>query len=267
MNLQSIFRILLILIIKTWIYLTQLTQSEAMLYAYRDWRRQWGHPRRCGGALAWQLNDCWPCSSWAVVDYFRRPKPAYYAIKRCLEPIAVGIRREHQDWSNAHARPKASQFSTWVSSSLQTQFEADLEIRFISIASGEDIKTSVWKLGVEVGANGTTEVLADMLQPSTSISTVLAVRLWRDGVCIARDYDWPQPYKYLHLDDRGLTLSLQGDQLSLETRRPVKGFVLEEQEGVVLSDNGIDIMPRDSQVIVLSGFQGSLQQLKWRCLD
>lgn len=29
-----------------------------------------------------QLNDCWACTSWAIVDFFRRPKLAYYALKR-----------------------------------------------------------------------------------------------------------------------------------------------------------------------------------------
>jgi beta-mannosidase len=57
----------------------------------------------------WQLNDCWPVTSWAIIDYFvrpplltlaslthptqLRPKPAYYAIKRELAPFTVGIFR------------------------------------------------------------------------------------------------------------------------------------------------------------------------------
>ncbi|KAK5683680.1 hypothetical protein LTS12_029175, partial [Elasticomyces elasticus] len=86
-------------------YLTQLIQSEAMTYAYRSWRRQWGDERRCGGALLWQLNDCWPGISWAIVDYFQRPKPAYYVVSRILKPLAIGVQREHHDWSVAHAEP------------------------------------------------------------------------------------------------------------------------------------------------------------------
>lgn len=83
-----------------YVHLSQLLQSEAMGYAYRGWRRLWGgNPttkekrRLCGGALVWQLNDVWPVTSWALVDYFLRPKPALYAIARALEEVAVGIER------------------------------------------------------------------------------------------------------------------------------------------------------------------------------
>jgi len=33
------------------------------------------------GTLLWQLNDCWPVSSWSVTDYSRQPKAAWYAVK------------------------------------------------------------------------------------------------------------------------------------------------------------------------------------------
>lgn len=50
-------------------HLSQMVQAEAMHFAYKTWRREWGLPgaRKCGGVLVWQLNDCWPTMSWAVV--------------------------------------------------------------------------------------------------------------------------------------------------------------------------------------------------------
>ena len=32
----------------------------------------------CSGSLFWQLNDCWPCINWAVVDYDLNPKAGWY---------------------------------------------------------------------------------------------------------------------------------------------------------------------------------------------
>lgn len=40
--------------LETYVYLTQLLQSEAMGYAFRGWRRKFG-TRECGGALVWQV--------------------------------------------------------------------------------------------------------------------------------------------------------------------------------------------------------------------
>ncbi len=79
--------------LEAFIHLTQLGQSEALMFGYRGWRRQWGDARKCGGALVWQLNDCWPTTSWAICDYYLRKKPSYYALARVLAPLAVGVQR------------------------------------------------------------------------------------------------------------------------------------------------------------------------------
>ncbi|MGL5928548.1 MAG: glycoside hydrolase family 2 protein, partial [Dermatophilaceae bacterium] len=36
----------------------------------------------CMGSIVWQLNDCWPVTSWAAVDGYGRPKPLLYALRR-----------------------------------------------------------------------------------------------------------------------------------------------------------------------------------------
>ena len=70
-------------------------QAECTSSAYRLWKRQWkGRGQEyCSGALVWQLNDCWACTSWSIVDYYLRPKLAYFAVKRELRPITIGLKR------------------------------------------------------------------------------------------------------------------------------------------------------------------------------
>ena len=36
----------------------------------------------CMGTIVWQLNDCWPVTSWAAVDGDGRRKPLWYALRR-----------------------------------------------------------------------------------------------------------------------------------------------------------------------------------------
>ena len=38
----------------------------------------------CSGAVWWQLNDCWPVTSWSVVDGDGRRKPAWYALRHAF---------------------------------------------------------------------------------------------------------------------------------------------------------------------------------------
>ena len=77
------------------IYATQFVQAEAMRYAYQDFRHRWQKPgaRAVGGALVWQLNDCWPVTSWAIVDSAGTVKPAWHAIRRALQPLAISVRK------------------------------------------------------------------------------------------------------------------------------------------------------------------------------
>lgn len=68
-------------------------RRRATLIEPRLWRREWRGKGReyTSGALVWQINDCWPCVSWAICDYYLRPKPAFYAIARELRPFTVGV--------------------------------------------------------------------------------------------------------------------------------------------------------------------------------
>lgn len=239
-----------------------------MAYAYRAWRRQWGEARRCGGALVWQLNDCWPATSWSIVDHFLRKKPAFYAIKRSLSPIAVGVQREHHDWSVCHARPKkSSSYELWISSSLQDETHVDVELRYLSIETGKEVKPTVEKANVTVAKNGVTNVLAGVIDNVTEETHVLAARVFQSGVCIARDVDWPQPLKYLSFADRGVKVETQPGKFIVSAEKPTKGLVLEEIDGCVLSDNCLDVMPGDPQVVNNCSEKSHVQQPSFRYLD
>jgi beta-mannosidase len=68
------------------VYLSQVLQAEAMRVGVEHWRRE---RARCGGAMYWQLNDCWPVSSWAGIDYFGRWKALQYATRRFYAPVLL----------------------------------------------------------------------------------------------------------------------------------------------------------------------------------
>jgi beta-mannosidase len=237
------------------------------MFGYRGWRRQWGQNRHCGGALVWQLNDCWPVTSWSIVDYFLRKKPAYYAMRRVLAPIAVAVKRAHFDWSVVHARvPETSDYEVWVASQRQTDISATVELRFISIESGKDIKDKVVKENINLVQNGTTDVLSGTIDNRNEEPHVLAVRIWIDGQIMSRDVDWPQPLKYLDFKGRGLEVTPQGDTITVRALKPTKGLVFEERSGVLLHDSAIDVVPGDEQTIRVKGMRKQDQPLKWTFL-
>ena len=252
--------------LKKYIHLTQLSQAEALMFGYRGWRRRWGQKRHCGGALVWQLNDCWPVISWSIVDYFLRKKPAFYAMRRALMPVAIAVKREHYDWSVAQVQPpRTSEYECWVASSLTKETTADVELRYISIATGDDVKAKVTKKNVKIVANGTTEILKGTIDYIAEEPYVLAARIWVEGEIVSRERDWPQPLKYLDFSDRGVEVKLHGGNVRVRAAKPTKGLVFEEKDGVLLGDNSLDIAPGDEQEITVSGLHHG-NELSWTYL-
>ncbi|KAF9895211.1 hypothetical protein FE257_000113 [Aspergillus nanangensis] len=260
--------------LETHVYLTQVVQAETMMFGYRGWRRQWGDERHCGGALLWQLNDCWPTISWAIVDYFLKPKPAFYAVARVLNPIAVAVRREHHDWSVSHAQPpKKSNFELWIASSLQKEAKGMVELKFLSVNTGREVRQRVVHEDVTILPNGTTNIIVDGVLDYKELPEplVLAARLWVDGKIVARDVDWPQPFKYLDLSSRGLYVqkvsqSENQQTLLVSAEKPVKCLVFEERDGVRVSDSAMDIVPGDEQTVTITGLKAGAAPLKYKYL-
>ena len=44
------------------------------------------------GTLLWQLNDCWPVTSWSITDYNRQPKAAWYAVKEAYRDDVLPVK-------------------------------------------------------------------------------------------------------------------------------------------------------------------------------
>ncbi|MEU7282103.1 glycoside hydrolase family 2 protein [Streptomyces sp. NPDC045431] len=62
-----------------WHYLAQVVQARAVAAGIEHWRANWPV---CAGTVVWQLNDCWPVSSWSAIDGDGRLKPLYHELRR-----------------------------------------------------------------------------------------------------------------------------------------------------------------------------------------
>ncbi|TFD87388.1 glycoside hydrolase family 2 protein [Cryobacterium lactosi] len=71
-----------------WHWAMSLNQATAISTAVEHFRSLSPH---CMGSIVWQLNDCWPVTSWAAVDGYGRPKPLLYAIKHAYADRLITI--------------------------------------------------------------------------------------------------------------------------------------------------------------------------------
>jgi len=95
------------------IFLSQITQAEAIEYGVEHWRRN-RNEYHCMGSLYWQLNDCWPVASWSSLDYYGRWKALHYFAKRFYQPLFASV-QESPD-----------QVEFWVSNDLKESREIEL---------------------------------------------------------------------------------------------------------------------------------------------
>ena len=251
-----------------YIYSTQLMQAECLSSAYRLWRREWKGPGReyCAGALVWQLNDCWPGTSWSIADYYLRPKLAYWAIKREMAKVTVGMKRrverkQGRKWSRVDVE-KLHKLEVWASNLGLEKRTVDVQLVAWDVETGEETFRQILKEGCVLKGNRSTEI-AELDVPVRNKNkeeesrTIIATYLLEDGKQIARYVNWPEPLKYLHLQKpRALQVRLieGGSVVELEAEVPVKGLALEvESREVKWEDNGIDVVPGD---VIRVGVEG-----------
>ncbi|KAI5859639.1 glycoside hydrolase family 2 protein [Durotheca rogersii] len=265
--------------LEQFVYCTQLMQGECLASAYRLWRRQWKGPGReyCAGALVWQINDCWPVTSWAICDYYLRPKLAYFTVRRELAPVTVGIaRREHRKPRDNYTRVNIDvsvRVEVWASSLLPTADAGpvDCVVRTWDVETGRETHVATVARRLSLPPNRSTEIaefdVPEPLRDSDGIGaarTVVAAYLIpsttdSDDVAqpLARYVNWPEPLKYLHLArPTQLRAELSADRAAalVSAEVPVKGVALEcEDESVVFEDNLIDIVPGETVRVGVRG--------------
>ena len=210
--------------LEQYIYCTQLMQAECVSSAYKLWKRQWkGRGKEyCSGALVWQLNDCWACTSWSIVDYYLRPKLAYFAVKRELRPITIGLKRTvHTTFADKYTRAYAKtkhEIEMWACNLSLDAHEVFVYVKSCNLVTGKqeeydslstrllllpNCSTEISKFEIPVPPKRKEQVMESTndrtMKSEEEQQTVIAVYLYKDGNQIARAVNWPEPLKYAYL--------------------------------------------------------------------
>jgi beta-mannosidase len=93
---------------------------------------------------------------------------------------------------------------------------------------------------------------------------VAAARLRVNGTVQARTTLWPEPFKYLALPDPQIAIEvLKGDRVQIQAARPAKGVWLTAPHDVRWSDNMLDLIPGDPQIIIATGLGAARVRAEW----
>ena len=140
-----------------WHWATQLNQARAVAFGIEHFRSWWP---RTAGALVWQLNDCWPVTSWSAVDSDERPKPLYYALKHAFAPRLLTLQARQ-------GRP------TLVAINDHDQPWTDTVRAARQAFTGEVLATAELRLRVPPRSTALLDLADDLLEPADPRSEVL----------------------------------------------------------------------------------------------
>jgi beta-mannosidase len=142
-----------------WQFTTQLNQARAISYGIEHFR---SHFPRTSGTIIWQLNDCWPVTSWAAVDGDRRRKPLWYALRAVNAERLLTI------------QPRDGHLAVIASNDSASPWDEVLQVRRIAL-DGAELERQTLHLVVEPRHNTTVIVDALLAEPLNPAAEVLVI--------------------------------------------------------------------------------------------
>lgn len=235
------------------VYLSQVSQSEALRHGIEHWRRNRG---RCMGAVYWQLNDNWPVASWSSIDYYGRWKALHYSAARSFDNLLL---------SSSHEEGRTA---LHLSNEGRTASRGSLEWKLCDL-TGLVVEEGGLDCGIEAFSSGEIASLdLGARAEGASARNLLLFARYSDSEGrerrLMRSY---VPYKSLDLKRPGLEWSMeaQGDQVEITVRadRPALFVWLDfETLDRVFSDNLIHLSPGDERRIRFAREGEELEKLQ-----
>lgn len=234
------------------VYASQLLQADGIRYGVEHFRRNRG---RCMGAIYWQLNDCWPVTSWSSIDYYGRWKALHYYAKRFFAPVMVSC--EEKGWMSANANMNRQHF----------EFEKSIRLNVTNETREEKHMTVHWALRNadasivrEESRDITVAALSSYwfdkvdLEEADLFEQYVSYEALENGTVISSGtviFSYP---KYFHYQNPNLQVTVEGDELVVTADAYAKSVeILNENEDLVLEDNYFDMNAGSRRVKILRG--------------
>lgn len=231
-----------------YVYVSQLLQAEGMKTAIEAHRRAKPY---CMGTLYWQLNDCWPVTSWSSVDYFGNRKALHYQVKRSFDAVLVSVTEEEE------------KYKIYVVSDALTSKKGRLNLQLMTF--GGDI---LWEntRSVEVEANSSEVYFSIAKKDFENFNLkqmVLYVQLLLPDFVEKRALHYFAKPKELQLKVPKIIVSQIDDTTVEVTANVLAKNVFLKADKVKFSDNYFDLLPGEKKEI---RFEGTIRGVEVKSL-
>lgn len=241
-----------------YIYVSQQLQADGMQTAIEAHRRNKPY---CMGTLFWQMNDCWPVTSWSVVDYYFNRKASYYAVKRAYKDVLISVIEEN------------GYLNTWFVNDTQQAIDAKLYY-VLTTTTGKIISSDTVPvtLGADTSQLFTSIKTSYFLGNNTPGNCVLYLSLSMGDSLLTEQYHIFSQPKNLILATPNVQIKINeaSNTITVSTDKYVHGLYLYTVENeLLLSDNCFNLLPYSSKEISLQQIApGNLTEtIQFKCLN
>ena len=222
------------------LYLAQLNQGFALKTCLEHWRTN----QRTNGSIIWQINDSWPVTSWAIIDYELKPKLAYHFVKNIFaQQIASFIK-------------KGNRIELHVLNQSMKNFLGVLNVNVLDTSSGVIVE-KITKI-ISIKANAKTIIDNKLFAIFEKNKNLIAVSslLDRKGSLINTNYYKEQPWKYVKTAKAKISLRISGKGLNkhiiIKSDKPAY-FVDLYCKGIEFDKRGVNILQGEEVLVNMSG--------------
>ena len=248
-----------------WLFLAQVMQARALAMGCSWFRALWPW---CAGATYWQLNDCWPVSSWSAIDGDGRPKPLWFASRRFFAPRLLTIKPSRPVADGDDAPPLAGFFHN----DTDQPWSGPIRLRRVSL-EGYTLDETTHPVDAPARRVTRLDIPADWHDRPEDTALLIDTAEARDNpdtpATPVRGWWWFAPDKRLAYAAPNFDTDLQpcdgGYRLTLEAQtllRDVYVFPDRLDPAASASDNGFTLLPGESASIkIRTDRQLTLQEL------
>lgn len=228
-------------------YVSQMLQSRGMKIAIEAHRRAMPY---CMGTLYWQLNDCWPVTSWSAIDYYGDKKAFYYQSQKSFDPLLV------------HVYQNNSEIEIYTINDSQTDFSGKLEIKIIDFQGNK-----LWSDSLVVNSKSNSseiqfKITETFLKQFDKMRIVLQAEFITENQTKEAIHFFAKP-KELALKKPTIQVN-KIDKNTIELTSDVVAIgVFLQEEGITFDANYFDLLPNKIKTVKTSNF---VQNLKIKTL-
>lgn len=215
-----------------YIYVSQLLQAEGMKTAIEAHRRAKPY---CMGTLLWQLNDCWPVTSWSSVDYFGNWKTVQHQAKESFENILISVNEEE------------NRYKIYIISDELISKEGKLEIQLLDFNGN-----ILWHKNSDIRIDANTskvysEINLKEFEKFNLKQAVLNLKFHHAET----NFFFVKP-KNLELKNPTIEIKSVGETLIEITTNSLAKNVFLKSEEVFFNENYFDLLPNEKRIIKTS---------------